>query len=222
MTNENQQERPQGLRDFARARLIHAGWADYGLLYWLSGVGAVRIALRAPHYLGFPALVLFVVSCAATWSAALDVISWPTALLLVVQAIGIMAALWLVGLGIFTAWRLLDPRRVILLTTMRDAVVDVRLQPDGALSFSEHNVRRVGAGQGKALRHALAQEVRALEPLVRLRAENTKVAQLYLQQFTELEVVGEPDRLGRITLQRHLDGQTLSHPRDDGRDTRTE
>ncbi len=162
-------------------------------------MGAGRIARRAPQYFFLPAALMLLAACVSAWAAALDVLTWLDALVIVATLLALILLTYALTLLVYTTQRIMNRHRVILMTSQRDAVLDIKVRPDGALSFSEHNVRRFGSGERRALRASLAQAVRAMNRPVQFRAENVKVAEVYRSQFPEL-VPSEPDRLGRVTL----------------------
>ncbi len=96
-----------------------------------------------------------------------------------------------------TAWRLLDRRRIVLLSSTRGAALDVQFNKD-VVTFSNHG-RLPRDTSAAVLRAEVARWVGALPHRVEVKAQNTQVAELYTKQFPEL-TAGEPDALGRIPL----------------------
>lgn len=96
-----------------------------------------------------------------------------------------------------SAWRLLDPQRIIFLSSTRGASLDVRFTRS-VMSFSNHG-RLVRDSSAASLRVQLAQWAGTLPNQIDVKAQNSRVADLYTTQFPELTPEA-PDTFGRIQL----------------------
>lgn len=124
------------------------------LLLSLSGLGLLLRASRR-----FRLLVLALMSIYVLEAVAIFIISPPLVLLVVVTIAAMLVATVVALLG-SVAWRLLDPRRVVLMSADRTAVVDV-LFLKNRLSLANHTrLRRSTAAP--ALRDAVADWLRSI------------------------------------------------------------
>ena len=96
-----------------------------------------------------------------------------------------------------SAWRLLDPRRIVFLSSTRGASLDVRFTRS-VMSFGNHG-RLMRDSSAASLRAQLAQWAGTLPNQVDVKAQNSRVADLYAKQFPELEPAN-PDVFGRIQM----------------------
>jgi hypothetical protein len=174
-----------------------AGWSDFWQVMAISSAArwravrkqrAMLAALIAvpTAYTAYTVAITLVFG--TSWSLAVG--SWAAFMLFVILAI--------VGEVLcHTVWRLLDRRRIVLLSSTRGAALDVQFHKD-VVTFSNHG-RLPQDSSAAGLRAEVAHWVRTLAQRVEVKAQNTQVAELYTKQFPEL-TPGEPDALGRIPL----------------------
>ncbi|WP_080597693.1 hypothetical protein [Rhodococcus rhodochrous] len=174
-----------------------AGWSDFRqvmAISWAARWRAVRKqrAMLAALIAVPTAYTAYIVATTLVFgtSWALAVGGW--------AAFMLVAILLVIGevLG-HTVWRLLDRRRLVLLSSTRGAALDVQFNKD-VVTFSNHG-RLLRDTSAAVLRAEVARWVRTLPHRVEVKAQNTQVAELYTKQFPEL-TPGEPDALGRIPL----------------------
>ncbi|MFJ4175119.1 hypothetical protein [Microbacterium sp. NPDC089696] len=171
-----------------------AGWGDYGRLLRIAAEAQLRMLVRQPS-LGWLTLALIVVLVVeAFWLADLTGSRAPLVVIPSVVVGG--GVVFLLG---HTAYRVIDPRRLVLLSPTRGSVVDLRFSPDSRIEPSNHTRLR-GDASAPALRATIAAWARS-SPIARstFRAQNAKVAALYASHVPEL-VVGDADVLGRVEL----------------------
>ena len=129
----------------------------------------------------------------------LALLDWRAALVLaafvVVFCVGLTTVL-LAGLNVV---RLLDPRRVVLLSQDRRVCVDAVFRGGKSLSLRNHG-RVLRTKSAPAMRNAIKEWIRPLigDDFV-IVAQNARVAELYMEQFPELQLVGR-DWMGRPKL----------------------
>lgn len=96
-------------------------------------------------------------------------------------------------------YRLLDRRRLVLLTDDGTAGVDVVFRRGKSLAVRNHG-RTFGSKVAPRMRHVVAEWVRpVLTADFTISAQNQRVAQLYMEQFPELQIVGR-DWMGHPKL----------------------
>ncbi len=98
---------------------------------------------------------------------------------------------------LYAAWRLLDPARIVFLSSTRGASVDVRFK-GSVMSFDNHG-RLPGDASAALLRGQIAHWAGTLGHHVDVKAQNARVAGVYAKQFPEL-TAGNPDAFGRIQM----------------------
>ena len=126
-------------------------------------------------------------------------LDWRVALVLsalvVVFCVGLTTVL-LAGLNVV---RLLDPRRIVLLSQDRRVCVDAVFRRRRSLSLRNHG-RMLRTESAPPMRDAIKAWIRPLigDDFV-IVAQNAQVAQLYIEQFPELTIIGR-DWMGRPKL----------------------
>lgn len=112
-----------------------------------------------------------------------------------VALILVIAALLLIA---HTAWRLIDPRKIVMLSTDRTACVDVKFNRR-TVTLSNHG-RLIHTQSAHPLRENVGAWLVSLAVRgVVIKAQNRKVARLYQQQFPQLRTV-DTDLFGRVEL----------------------
>lgn len=101
--------------------------------------------------------------------------------------------------AIHIVWRVLDPHRLVWLAPDGGSLVDVIFKTRRRFSLANHG-RAFNATSAPALRDTVAQWVASLSGYkLDIRAQNHKVAELYIRQFPQLEIVGK-DWMGHPKL----------------------
>ncbi|WDH77949.1 hypothetical protein PTQ19_10485 [Microbacterium esteraromaticum] len=174
--------------------VIVAGWGECGRLLRISAVGTVAVMRRQKS---MRYLFMIVMPLLAIEMVVLSVLTGSAMVAFVM--IGLMIATFLGITTAHTVWRLIDPRRLVFLSHDRRAVLDVRFKRNGTIEPSNHGRLR-NTTQAPGLREHVAAWLRTLDGFAfRIRAQNTKVAEIYSAQFPGL-VAGTPDPLGRVPL----------------------
>lgn len=174
--------------------VIVAGWSEYGRLVRISAAATVAVIRRQKSLRWFFAIV---VPLLVVEAVVLSMLTDSAALAAVM--IGLTAATFVGFITLHTVWRLIDPRRLVFLSSDRRAVLDVRFKRNGTIEPSNHG-RLAHTTQAPGLRERVAEWLGALDGWAfKLRAQNTKVAEIYSAQFPGL-VAGAPDLLGRVPL----------------------
>ena len=120
------------------------------------------------------------------------------ALLLVLLILFLLVASVFVLL-IHNLWRVMDPGRLVLLSTDRRACLDVIFHRGGRVTPANH-CRAFGARSAPALRRAVASWLSVIdEGGLDIRAQNMRVAEHYMAQFPQLRIVGR-DWMGHVRL----------------------
>jgi len=92
--------------------------------------------------------------------------------------------------AIHTVWRVLNPNRLVWLAPDGGSLVDVIFKSRNRISLAKHG-RAIRATSAPALRVSVAECVAGLEGYeLDIRAQNRRVAELYINQFPQLEIVG--------------------------------
>lgn len=114
------------------------------------------------------------------------------------EDVAVMLLAFIVGLpimcvvivAIHTVWRVLDPNRLVWLAPDGGSLVDVIFKSRNRISLANHG-RAFKATSAPALRDSVAEWVAGLEGYeLDIRAQNRKVAELYVEQFPQLEIIG--------------------------------
>lgn len=117
-----------------------AGWTDYGRLLRIAADAQFRMLARQPSLGWFTFALIGVLVAEAFWLA--DLIGTRTPLVVLPSVVVGGCVVFLLGR---TAYRVIDPRRLVLLSLTRGAVVDLRFSPDS------HPARGRAARSGLAL-----------------------------------------------------------------------
>lgn len=164
-----------------------ASWRDYGSL--------LLIALSVQLLLVWSSLVLrwSMITAFALLAFMLILVAlldWRAALVLSAFVVGFCAGLTVVLLAGLNVIRLLDPRRVVLLSKDGSANVDAVFRRGKSISLRNHG-RTLRARSAPAMRDAIRDWIR---PLIGadfvIVAQNARVARLYIEQFPELTIIG--------------------------------
>ncbi len=119
--------------------------------------------------------------------------------LLVLTAIIAVPVLSLAIVAGHVVCRLVDHNRLVLLAPDRASSLDVIFKSKNRISLANHG-RMFGATSAGLLRAAVASWLVHLDGYrVDIRAQNTRVAEHYIAQFPQLEVIGR-DWMGHPTL----------------------
>lgn len=131
---------------------------------------------------GLSLLVLELVFClvigawAVAWLILALIVTYPILMTLVI--------------ALSTVWRLLDSNRLVLLAPDGGAVMDVIFKSRKRIALANHG-RVFRSSSAPALRRAVANWIVDLEGYkLDIRAQNERVANLYLTQFPQLEKSG--------------------------------
>lgn len=110
-----------------------------------------------------------------------------------VLILAVIIALPVLGVAIVaihTVWRVLDPNRLVWLASDSGALIDVIFKTRRRISLANHG-RAFKATSAPALRDSVAEWVVVLEGYeLDIRAQNQKVAELYIEQFPQLRIEG--------------------------------
>ena len=180
------------------ADVLVATWSDYLRLLRIAVESQFRVVRRQPAYGWLFAVLALVIVAEGVWFGSL-VLS--TAAAFVFPAlVALLVVVFLLG---HTAMRLIDPRRLVLLSSTRGAGLDIRF---GSTVAPSNHGRIRGDRSAPELRTRVAYWVRSL-PIdgLRFQAQNAKVAALYKDQVPEL-VVGRTNALGYVELTYARDG----------------
>jgi hypothetical protein len=185
---------------------VGARWVHAPQLMRLSALSYARVIIRFSHEGLLLSVLLTFVAAFSVWSYALDQISLPVMLLVILAPVLLWALFVIAFLAAAVAWRLVDENRVVILSGDGRAVIDLRGSSEGFI-LANHSVLNVGRGQGRKLREALARRIKESGQSVRFQAQNLAVANVYRQQFPSLEV----SQCGSLTGKIHL-SYTSSKP----------
>lgn len=144
-------------------------------------------------------LLICLVSIIAVMLGLIAVLDWRAGLGLAVFFVGFyVVVMGVVMIGMVT-YRILDRRRLVLLTDDGTAGVDVVFRRGRSLVLRNHG-RAFGSKVAPRMRDAVADWVRPkLTAEFTISAQNQRVAELYMEQFPELQIVGH-DWMGHPKL----------------------
>lgn len=169
-----------------------AGWGDFGRLLRISLSVQVLAMWKS---LPLRVLMICMLGFITVMLLLLALLDWRIALGLSALFVGLMAVVTV----LMTAYRLLDHRRLVLLTMDGTAGLDVVFRRRRSLSLRNHG-RAFRSTAAHAMREAVKEWVR---PLIgadfTISAQNQRVARLYMEQFPELQIIGR-DWMGHPKL----------------------
>lgn len=173
-----------------------ASWRDYGRLMLISPSTMVLVLWRS---LFFRASAIALFSLITITLALLAPLDGRGALLLAGFVIAVVAVLPVILLAGLNGVRLLDPRRMVLLSREDLVCVDAVFRRGRSLSLRNHG-RAFGAKSAPTMREAVKEWIRPLigDDFV-IVAQNARVARMYMEQFPELHIVGR-DWMGHPKL----------------------
>ncbi|MBZ4488094.1 hypothetical protein LQ938_11530 [Microbacterium sp. cx-55] len=176
-----------------------ASWRDILRLTRLSFEGGLLSIRKSRPYAILMRIMVSALALMLVLLAVLTSTPFGSAVLLLVGTFTLtVIVVWLLMAGL-TVFRLLDPRRIVVLSSDRDSVLDV-LVHRRRLSFAQHT-RLTRSTSASALRAAVAGWVGTLRPDPPLfMAQNERVAQLYEAQFPILVRTGKGSLTGGVQL----------------------
>jgi hypothetical protein len=175
-----------------------ARWSDMPHLVDLSVRAGFRVVLRSEQQRLFFATALTSLLAGAVWGYALSAISFSTMLAMALLTIPAWAVLVVLLSFAHTAWRLAAYKRIVLMDTNGNAVVDLRRTND-RLTAMNHSVRHVGRGQGHLLRALLSGVVNVSGKNFGFWAQNASVAELYRGSFRSCRLPAKGASLAGFT-----------------------
>lgn len=171
-----------------------AGWGDYVRLLRIATVAQIMVTVQHRFIRGITIFALVVLAAEAVYFSVSTGSLLPAGILFGLLIVGLVVTI--VG---HTAWRLIDPHRLVFLSPERRCCLDVRYANNGTVKLSNH-AKLSGTSSAPALRDAVASWTLALgAEHVMFKAQDAKVAALYMEEFPRLEA-GEPDAYGRVPL----------------------
>ncbi|WOF24656.1 hypothetical protein N8K70_08385 [Microbacterium betulae] len=163
--------------------LRRATWPDLPLLVRLTLQDALRRhpGVRRPFLLGVAAVAAVGVLAGALGAPAAGL----AALWAVATTSSVIAAVVLLVAG-DVARRLVSRNRDIVLSSRRDASVDIRRPAEDLLVFSHHVALDRGAGEGRALREMLSAAVGTTAVAARMIVPSVEFAAVVMGEFPNL------------------------------------
>lgn len=159
-------------------------------------LSAQLLAVRNQRAL-FVAVVIGAVALAVSLASLALLLDAAWALVIGAVYIAVLTISIVGAVLLYAAWRLLDPKRLVFLSSTRGASLDVRFT-GSVMSFDNHG-RLPGDSSAAALRAQVANWAGTLPHHIDVRAQNSRVADLYAKQFPEL-TPGAPDAFGRVQM----------------------
>lgn len=159
--------------------------------WWaLLKVGVSMLVLALWNFLLWRWLMIGAVSLLLLEAAVIALLGGGDMAVLILAFIVALPVLCVATVAIHTAWRVLDPNRLVWLAPDGGALVDVIFKSRNRISLANHG-RAFKAVSAPALRDSVAEWVAGLEGYeLDIRAQNRRVAELYVEQFPQLGVVG--------------------------------